>query len=204
MVIVNFPIDDLEVHESKSCGGSVHRPLTFTVPLEDLMEKLVDRWNIWRLEKPSICKKYMDALHKDTRLPEFAPECLELRSTELDQVIVNLLWRRIRECINDAAGKTIGRLRFHMHSSAQFWTEELQEERAEANAMQEAAQDEILALHPQARLAYQRAADHMKLYRTKLQQRVTAVYREHMDELGRPQNMAAFQCTVKGARKRLT
>ena len=42
MVIVNFPIEDLTVHESESCGGSVHRPLTFTIPTEDPMEKLVD------------------------------------------------------------------------------------------------------------------------------------------------------------------
>ena len=114
------------------------------------MEKLVDWWNIRQLEKPSIRKKYMDALHKDTRLPEFTPECLELQSTEPDQVIVDLIWRRIGECLNDAAGKTIGRLCFHMHLSAQFWTEELQEEQEEANTLQEEAQDEILTLHPQA------------------------------------------------------
>ena len=204
MVIANFPIEDLVVHENESLGGSDHRPLTFTVPTEDPMEKLVDRWNIRRLAKPSIRKKYVEALHADERLPEFAPECKELQEEAPDQVIVDLIWRRIGECLSDAAGQAIGRLRFHTHASTGFWTEELQEDREEANALQEAAQEDILALHPQARVAYQRAAAHMKLYRAKLKQRATVIYRDHMDELGRPKNTAAFQKTVKGARKRLT
>ena len=52
----------------------------------------------------------MDALHIDARLPEFAPECAELMVEEPDQVIVDLIWCRIGECLSDAAGKAIGRL----------------------------------------------------------------------------------------------
>ena len=46
LVLANFHIRDLEVHERETCGGSDHRPLTFSVPDQPPKSKLVERWNI--------------------------------------------------------------------------------------------------------------------------------------------------------------
>ena len=139
----------------------------------------------------------MDTLHTDAQLPEFAPKCVELRDQEPDQVIVDLIWPRIGKYLSDAAGKAIGRLQFHTHTSAEFWTEELQEDREEANTLQEAFQEEILSLHPQAWLAYQWTADHMKLYREKLKQRATTLYQDHIYDWGDHRTQQHFSIQSK-------
>ena len=46
VVLANFEVQDLVVHEGESCGGSNHRPLTFTIPDTPTPPKSVNRWNI--------------------------------------------------------------------------------------------------------------------------------------------------------------
>ena len=75
LVLANFQIHDLVVHEQDACGGSDHRPLTFTVPDTRPKTKLVERWNICRLTKLGVIEKYAKALDEEMGQMAVAAEC---------------------------------------------------------------------------------------------------------------------------------
>ncbi len=140
---------DLVVHEHETCGGSDHRPLTFSVPDNPPTAKLVDRWNICRLTKPEVEKKYAESLAKEMAEETVVEECRELEHKMQEEGVsgarlqaqVDDLWNRITGCIHRAARQTVGRLRFQSHTPKDFWTAALEAEHAELVPARMEAQD---------------------------------------------------------------
>ena len=213
LVLANFPIRDLRVHEQESCGGSDHRPLTFTIHTQPPNSKLVDRWNIRRLSKPPVAKRYAQALWTDTQLQHITTQCQEALDAVNGGTLVGAalqartddLWAGIVGRVHRAAHHTVGRLQFQARTPRDFWTEALEQERDEVVAAQLAAQEAILsgaATGQQARAQHHQVATRMALYRANLRARGTTLFQTAVDNLGRPSNSAAFMRMVKGARKR--
>ena len=213
LVLANFPIRDLRVHEQESCGGSDHRPLTFTIHIQPPNAKLIDRWNIRRLSKPQVAKRYADTLGTDTQLPHITAQCQEALDAVKGGTLVGAarqartddLWAGIVGRVHMAAHHTVGRLRFQARTPRDFWTEALEQERDEVVAAQLDAQGAILsgaATGQQARARHQQVAGRMATYRANLRTRGTTLFQTAVDNLSRPSNSAAFMRMVKGARKR--
>src|SRR4051794_21087509 len=59
IVISNFAIHDLVIHQDERLGGSDHRPLTFSVPAANTPRKLVDRWDVRKLTKVEVRQRYV-------------------------------------------------------------------------------------------------------------------------------------------------
>ncbi|KAJ3376396.1 hypothetical protein HDU80_004090, partial [Chytriomyces hyalinus] len=63
VILSSFPVLDLTVHERESLGGSDHRPMTFSVPLEvDPAPKSFARWNVRRLTTAKYHQRFANEL----------------------------------------------------------------------------------------------------------------------------------------------
>ena len=215
MVLANFPIRDLVVHEDKSCGGSDHHPLTFTVPDNPPQQKNICRWNIRRLEKSKVRDRYSEKLKEQVGRAPIATECLEARDQveqgvlagDAVQAVVDEKWAQIKGCIDRAAEGTVGKLRWDSRVSRNFWTEELEEQREEADmALQEAQQAMMGGEEAAGEVGrrFDHSTNHMRDYRAALRRRGTEMFRRWADDIGKPSKSAAFLRMVKGARKRQT
>jgi hypothetical protein len=215
LVIANFPIKDVTVHEHESCGGSDHRPLTFTVPDQPPTSKLVERWNIRRLLLPWVEKKYNEALQEEMATVPMVVVCEEfarrvreegLAGAELQEVVDDR-WAELTECVQRAADRTVGRLKFQSRLPQDFFTAELEGQRDQLLSAQVAAQEAQLEgteSQLQIWLRYRALTNAAKQYRVSLRHRRTQLFTSAVDKLSHPSNMGAFMRMVKGARKRKT
>ena len=215
LVIANFPVEEMVVHEDNACGGSDHRPITISIPTTRPHYKHFSRWNVRRLAKPNVVKRYLKALElvKGTRLAEVETECWEgiqrireggVQRGELQQM-VDTLWKKLVGIIHSAAEGTVGKLEFDNRTPQEFWTEELEAERNAVMEEQRAFQRELdggemsrVNLRNKAKML----ANHQRWYRAKLNNRRTEMFRSAVDKLGQPSNTATFMRMVKGAKKR--
>lgn len=215
LVLANFPIWDIQVHERATCGGSDHRPITFTIPDQTPKAKLVERWNIRRLTKPGVEAQYAEALAEEMVGRNMEGECQELSrrvmaeglSGEELQGSVDTQWASITAAIQRAADRTVGRLKFQSRTPRDFWTQDLEQERDHVVTAQIEAQDAQLggleSLH-QVRQRFASATSKVNRYRVSIRRRRTEMFRLAVDKLGNPTNAGAFMRMVKGARKRKT
>ena len=149
LVLANFCIRDLEVHERETCGGSDHHPLTFSVPDQPPKAKLVERWNIRRLTKPATEAKYQKALEEELAGVPLEAKCRELAQKVQEdglggdelQAKVDDMWAALIGCIQRAADQSVGHLKYQSRTPRDFWTQGLEEERDQVVAMQMAAQE---------------------------------------------------------------
>ena len=214
LVIANFKVEEMEVHEDNTCGGSDHRPITISIPDNPPRIKHFVRWNVRRLGKDHVVERYLEALVSSGELTAVEGECREAtrqaREGELEDAAVrqhrvNELWGQIVGIVHRAAEKTVGKLEFDNRTPKEFWTEELEMERNALMEDQATYQGEVLAgTLPQATLQNRARtlANNQRRYRARLRDRKTAMFRSAVDELGKPSNSAAFMRMVKGARKR--
>ncbi|KAJ3224749.1 hypothetical protein HDU78_010855, partial [Chytriomyces hyalinus] len=63
IILSSFPVSNFTVHERESLGGSDHRPMTFSVPLEvEPTPKSFVRWNVRRLTTAKYHQRYAEEL----------------------------------------------------------------------------------------------------------------------------------------------
>ena len=213
LVLANFPVEDMVVHQDNSCGGSDHRPITISLPTNLPQIKHFERWNVRRLTKDHVVRRYLTALGSNRELVAVTRECNkatqqiqrgEIRGAAL-QDTVDVLWRQLVGIIHQAAAHTIGRLEFDNRSPKDFWTEALEGERHMQMEEQAAFQREVLAgtlSTVQLRNRAKAVSNKQRTYRAALCNRQTEMFRTAVDALGKPSNSAAFMRMVKGARKR--
>ena len=213
LVIANFPVEEMVVHEANTCGGSDHRPITISVPNKRPRYKHFARWNVRRLAKGHVEKRYLEALKSTGELAQWEAKCKEVtqqvctgaQEVEGMQNRVDTLWKELVGVIHRAADHTVGKLEFDNRTPQGFWTQELEDEREAVMEEQAAFQEEALAGNSSRVTLRNRAksvANQQRWYRAKLSDRKTEMFRATVDKLGRPSNTAAFMKMVKGARKR--
>ena len=160
-------------------------------------------------------KKYNEALQEEmATVPmevvceEFARRVREegLGGSELQEVVDDR-WAELTGCVQRAADKTVGRLKFQSRLPQDFFTAELEGQRDQLLAAQVAAQEAQLEgaeSQLQIRLRYRALTNAAKQYRVRLRHRRTQLFTSAVDKLSHPSTMGAFMRMVKGARKRKT
>jgi Reverse transcriptase (RNA-dependent DNA polymerase)/Endonuclease-reverse transcriptase len=215
MVLANFPIRDLVVHEDWTCGGSDHHPLTFTAHDTPLRQKNIRRWNIRRLGKDEVSDRYKERLKELVAEATVEEESVKARELvgcgalvgDEIQAVVDKQWAQIKRCIDSAAASTVGKLRWDSRVAPNFWTEELEEQREEADRALRDAQEAMMEGQESTEEVGRRfdhSTNHMRDYRAALRRRGTELFRRWADDIGQPKKSAAFMRMVKGARKRQT
>src|SRR3954447_19612107 len=119
VVISNFEIRDLVVHENERIANSDHRPLTFSIPAANPPGKLVDRWDVRKLSKPEVRDRYVQVIEGDIELGVLEILCRDARKEfeegtlggDMLKARASELWEGILGRVFEAAGSTVGRLK---------------------------------------------------------------------------------------------
>ena len=212
VVLANFEVSDLVVHEHKSLGGSDHRPVTFRINVDapEHSGRTFERWNVRRLAKQEVRELYADhLLNSSPPLFESLQEvAARIQHGVNAQPLVDEAWCLLKSWMEASALATVGKLVLKDYAPSEFWTEELEATRNQIQQEQEAVQDLIVnrnhsEVSREEILARAKAlTESQKVYRTSIQQRRRILFEQAVDELAEPQNMGAFMRMTKGAQSR--
>jgi hypothetical protein len=211
ILLANFPVRDLIVHERECLGGSDHRPITFLLPTDDV-EPTVEfqRWNVRRLTVPKYAECYKQRIEIDQAKAQQALQRLRndltghARDCAAKQQAVDKAWTVIKNWINSAAERTIGRLQVADRTPDSLWTRELEQTREDIRGMVTRAQEATNAGRQRQEIQ-QLAAELVqaqRIYRADLADRRRTLFEEAVDKLAVPQNYSALLRMVKGAKSR--
>ena len=212
VVLANFEVSDLTVHEHNSLGGSDHRPVTFRLNVEAPAHsgRSFERWNVRKLVHQPVKEQY--ASHLQTSLPPLLGSLQQVRNRlqqgSSPQPLVDEAWSLLKSWMEAAAMLSVGRLVLQDHAPSEFWTEELTATRNEIQQEQEAVQDLITdrensGVSREEILARAKAlTQSQRIYRVSIQQRRKVLFENAVDELAMPQNLGAFLRMTKGAQSR--
>lgn len=131
-----FHIDEYQINEEESVGGSDHRLLQWKMPAEVRASKnTYERWNIRKLERSAVKQEYIDSLTRNfQQVQEITSEilygssgqALEIRQRES---ILDRVYNAIERWLNEAASTSMGRVCFDVHEAQyEFETEEIKEQ----------------------------------------------------------------------------
>lgn len=187
---------ELTIHEGNSLGGSDHRPLTFSVNTRAPPPRAFERWNVRKLADPEVQERYRLLL--EAAWPEYMARMIGTEG-------IDDCWKCIKDWIAQAALGSCGRLSYRSSANAAFWTPELLERKRGLLALTVELQQVQASPHtPQIlRSAANRAlTQKSKEYRELLQERTTELFQEMAQNMGQPQNAAAFMRMVKNTQSR--
>lgn len=222
ILLANFPVVDLTVHEQESLGGSDHRPLTFSIPLDiEPKDRQFLRWNIRRLTRPQYAKKYLGELDRTQQsvksaLLDFEKACEKAAAPvglipatpnsnrSCLQNAVDKAWTGVCEWINGAAAASIGRLELSDRLPAEFWTEGMEQQRKNVQDQLKEVQDATERRLPRQTIKEMAAelVQAQRDYRADMADRRRTLFEDAVDKLAVPQNYGAFMRMVKGAKAR--
>ena len=157
-------------------------------------------------------RRYVQALKDDSTLEQEGARCelsrvrweLGQMQGEMLQAQVDEHWAAITGSIKAAAEQTVGRLVLDTHTPRDFWTKELETERAKLEKEVDEAQALLLDIlesqqrQPSAQEAMKQVNTNARVYRANLQKRSTERFRTTVDKLAHPSNTGAFMRMVKG------
>jgi len=210
IVLSNFDINTLTVHEGESLGGSDHRPLTLELPInsDNYIPKEFNRINIRKLEIPDNRVAFRELLQEPH---EHLLDGLRwLQSTSglsPNQEIIDEAWEHVKCWLLSAAHIGLGTISVHDHITEDFWTEELEDLRDKTILQQAELQESILdtsSTIPQATVVSKAKSltEWRRTYRVAIQARRRELFRESADNLSSTSNLSAFFRRVKCARAR--
>ena len=165
--------------------------------------KQFQRWDICKMTKEKVVEKYQDSLGKELGVTqawvgsEEALKQLEegrLKGQELSQV-VDGIWDTLVDAMHSAANQAVGRLKFNSNTPRGFWTEDLEVEWDQIQNEKADLQQAILSgsqSNGHLRAGSQQLAAKQCVYREHLRGCHTAMFREAVDKLGRPENQSAL------------
>jgi hypothetical protein len=201
----NVEIQDLQVHETETLGGSDHRPLTFEIADAVDRDKDFSRWNVRKLAESEVRIAYSDALeHQKMELLAEIETISQIDSTSSGQDEVDLVWTRIKSWISQAADASCGKITYKSFVNPRFWTDELRNRKEQVKEL--ATDLQRIAQSHQSRAVRQGAQARLTVanreYRELLQKRRTEVFDDVVNDLSNPQNQGAFLKMVKCIRSR--
>jgi hypothetical protein len=195
------------VHEGESLGGSDHRPLTFIFESEVPAEIPIDRWDVRKLAKKEVRERYRDrmvelAVTYEHHLEQAFEDIIATATNGQEEI--DRMWKIFLQWIDEAAEETCGRVKRDPFAKKSFWTDELLDMKATATELTERHQTMIATNQP-AVITHAAAAEltaHNQRYREAMTRRRTELFDEIVNDLGTPQNSAAFLKMVKSTQSR--
>ena len=208
LVLANFNIQSIVVHEKESLGGSDHRPLTFTLEVDDLVEdRNFKRWNVRKLAKAVYQEQYQQLLSNSYQaiLNQLQQIQIQLQNAVNSQKLIDQSWDSVKSWMSSAAITSIGVLHYHNHMPQDFWTEELEQERDRVQTAVSSLQENVVAHRHSSQALKEQAIAVTQLqqtYRVSLKQRRTVLFENAVDNLAIPQNAGSFMRMIRGAQSR--
>lgn len=196
----NTDIAEYTIWEDESLGGSDHRPLTFSIGGEAPRARQFERWNIRALSnkrEAELWRNYIKTTHRRT-IDQLS------RTPELN---VDDAWELVKKWIEEGAQTSCGRFKFKRQLNRDFEDEELIAKRAEVTQRQANLQ-QVLRMRlpmPVRSEASKLVTKANKELRQLIAEKRSAIFEKVVNDLGQPQNAAAFMKMVscqKGRRNR--
>ena len=196
MVMAYFPIADLVLHEHADCGGSDHRPLTFSVDADDPPPPPPSRWAVAKLQEDAKAAAFAQKVAEGNRMQGIADAMAEELAVagpgelpeDAEQARIDRVWGEIVTVLHDAAASTIKRANVTPWTSDQFWTEDLVDARTELEEDSRERLQDILEGMPaqQARTRYRESKRKAENFRQMLRKRAKDRFHEAVDKLDHP------------------
>jgi hypothetical protein len=208
LVITAGPqITQFTAHEHETLGGSDHRPLTFEIESQIMVNREFTRWNVRKLAEDPIRQAYAQKMAEIgerelqtlqdvyNRIPGSATQGQE----ELDQI-----WGILKSWIDEAAENSCGKIKMEPYAKKSFWTDELIDMRTESNNRARNIQTLIAENTPRYIVQAAEAAhtQHNREFREAMSRRRVEMFDDVANELAKPQNNGAFLRMVKSTQAR--
>jgi len=127
LVITNgHNVDSFKVWEDESLGGSDHRPLTFTIPLEKVENAAYSRWNVRKLALPEIREQYSKHLEKT-----MDDTLVRMKNC----ATVNQTWNIVRSWFEKATMASCGKFNYSPKPNLKFLTPEIKRKMEELETL---------------------------------------------------------------------
>lgn len=210
IVLANFDIPTLIVHEEESLGGSDHRPLTLELPINSnsTINKEFHRINIRKLENKEDRTAYSELLLGSYEETLSTINWYKEQSSLLTpQTLVDRAWNTIKSWISSAAYYSLGNIVIKDHIATDFWSTDLEQLRQDSVSQQANLQDLILnsesnAPTTQIKQLAKALTTARRNYRLAIQDRRKQLFEASVDDLSHTSNLSAFFRRVKCSRGR--